>query len=37
MAISKNLTRSDYAGIFPSDETKSAGNTLCIAEHFCDI
>ena len=36
-ATSKNSMRSDCAEIFSSDDTKSAGNTLCIAEHFWDI
>ena len=35
-ASSKYSMCSDCEEIFSSDETKSAGNTLCISEHFCD-
>ena len=36
MASSKYSMCSDCEEIFSSDETKSAGNTLRISEHFCD-
>jgi len=35
--ISKYSARDELREIFSSDDTKIRGNTLCIAEDFCEI
>ena len=37
MATSNNSMCSDCAEIYSADEIKSAGNTLCLSEHFYEI
>ena len=37
MGTSKYSEQVEPQGIFSSDETKNAGNTLCMPEAFCEV